>query len=295
MKKLILLGCFALANVGVQAQSFPWLQIGNEWTYDLYLGWNPLHGLHRIVIDKEVVLDNNVSWMRFRRNHVQGGNNLFYYARQEGDKIYTRDLSGQSICIYDFAMLPGDTLFFTPSLGYYAVLDTGSAFIAGRVRRTQTIQLSNWGYQNPLLVVEGIGPVSNPQDPNNQYVCSFFFLNMHFCHAAVDGMSAYFKCFSDIDGIYAPFDACLVSTDEAEAPVPIRVWPNPTSERLFVQGAFHAYQMFDAVGRLVLSQSGTAGDVTEIPTTHLPNGVYFLHGQTDVGEHSPAYKVVVAH
>lgn len=284
MKKQILLFALLLASVfGATAQTTPWFQVGNEWTYDMYLGWNPSQGLHSIVILDEVTLGGTVPWMRFRRRHADGGNLKFYYARQEGEKIYSLGGPGATPeCIYDFGMQPGDTLFFTP-FKYYTVLDTGSIFAAGRMRRTQTVRHSD-PYYSLLLLVEGIGPVGNPEEPGSPNFCSFFFLNEDFCHAFGDGMSAYFRCYADADGVYAPFAGCLVSSGEAESPDAIRVWPCPAKERLFVQGDFRAVELFDSRGRFVPTETTRNNSQSEIRIGHLPSGVYWLRCRTEHGE-----------
>lgn len=293
-KQNLLLALLLTSALSASAQPTPWFQIGNEWTYDMYLGWNPLYGLHRLVIIDDVMLGDNKLWTRFRRYHPDGGNNLFYYARQEGEKIYSCNGGlNAGTCIYDFAMQPGDTLFLHFSWRYYTVEDTASVFMAGRMRRTQTIRFSDPMYQGPLLLVEGIGPVGNPQEPGNPGFCSFFFLDHSFCHAPVDGMSAFFRCFADANGVYAPFAGCLVSSGEAESPDAIRVWPNPAHERLFVQGAFRTVELFDTHGRLVTTETTIPDGQTEIQIGHLPSGVYWLRCQTRGGELA-VRKVVVA-
>lgn len=295
MKKQFLLFAILLnAALGATAQTSPWFQIGNEWTYDLYLGWNPQWGLHRFVITSEVTLPGaSGTWMRFSRSHANGGNNKFYYARQEGEKIYSlSNLGATPVCIYDFGMIPGDTLSLGAPFRYYTVQDTGTLFLAGRMRRTQTIKHSSPSY-SLLLIVEGIGPVGNPEEPGNPGICSFFFLNEDFCHASTDGMTAYFRCFADADGVYAPFAGCLVSSDEPESPDAPRVWPNPANEQLFVQGDFRRIELFDAQGRFVPIEPTFHDGQAETRIGHLPNGVYWLRCQTARGEMS-FQRIVVA-
>lgn len=293
MNKQNLLFSFLLAFAfGATAQTTPWFQIGNEWTYDMYLGWNPYQGLHSIVITDEVTLGGTVPWMRFRRRHADGGNLKFYYARQEGEKIYSWGGPGSDPeCIYDFGLQPGDTLFIKPTQ-HYTVLDTGSVFAAGRIRRTQTVRHSD-PYYSLLLLVEGIGPVGNPEEPGSPGFCSFFFLDENFCHAFGDGMSAYFRCFADADGVYAPFAGCLVSSGEAEPSDVIRVWPNPAREHLFTKGDFRTVELFDACGRFVPTETTFHDGQSETRIGHLPGGVYWLRCRTGHGELT-VQKVVVA-
>lgn len=293
MYKYLIFSAFFLAtSFNATAQTPPWFQMGNEWTYDLYLGWNPQWGLHRFVIGGEITLGASGTWTRIVRSHASGGNTKFYYARQEGEKIYSiSGLGGTPVCIYDFGMQPGDTLFFSP-LNYYTVQDTGSIFAAGRIRRTQTVRPSN-DYYTPLLLVEGIGPVWNPEQPGDN-VCSFFFLNEYFCHAFGDLMSAYFRCYADADGSYAPFDGCLVSNSDLHSPESLKVWPNPAADYLYAAGDFCTAELFDAQGRSIPTQMTYHEGLAKIPISHLPNGVYWLRCQNERGDQ--CYKsVVVAH
>ena len=278
MKKLPLLSLFLL--LGVRAQTQPaWFLPGAEWTYEMYFGWMASPpGLYRLVVHDEVIRDGE-PWVRLRRYYSdpgQPGNSVFYYARQEGGKVFSWDGPGASTCIYDFSLRPGDTLFFT-SWRYYAVLDTGSVFMAGQTRRTQTIAHSDPAYPPLLLLVEGIGPTGNPNDPHNQFACSFLFLHDYYCHVQTDGTTAYFRCFADPDGaVYAPFGTCLVNTGTADVPAPVHVWPNPAGDRLFVRGDCQSLLLYDACGRALLEQKIRAGDTVEIPVTQLPDGAYFL-------------------
>ena len=128
-----------------------------------------------------------------------------------------------------------------------------------------------------LLLVEGIGPTGNPNDPHNQFACSFLFLHDNYCHVQTDGTTAYFRCFADPDGaVYAPFGTCLVNTGTADVPAPVHVWPNPAGDRLFVRGDCQSLLLYDACGRALLEQKIRAGDTVEIPVTQLPDGAYFL-------------------
>lgn len=288
-KQNLLLALLLTSALSASAQPTPWFQIGNEWTYDMYFGWwlQP-PGQYRMVIVGEVMLTGKM-WMRIRRAHADGDNIKLYHVRQEDEKIYAW-YGGLEVCLYDFGLQPGDTLVINAAQ-YYTVQDTGSVFVAGRTRRTQTIRHSN--YYFPMLLVEGIGPVGNPQEPNNAGTCSFFFVNEEFCHIQGDIMSAFFRCFADANGVYAPFAGCLVSSGEVESPDAIRVWPNPAHERLFVQGAFRTIELFDTHGRLVTTETTIPDGQTEIQIGHLPSGVYWLRCQTGGGELA-VRKVVVA-
>jgi len=283
MKKLLCIPLVVLFYTSSCAQ-VQWFQTGDEWTYDIHIGWYPYNGLHRLLVDKEVELAGK-PWMRLLRHNPQYGGFSLFYVRQEGDRVYTLGYNNTEICLYDFSLYPGDTLFLS-AFGQsprYVILDTGSVFMAGQPRRTQTVKHSSLYY--PLLLVEGIGPVGNPDEPNTPHYCAYFFINDNFCHLQGDGMSAYFKCFGSTNGVYAPFEGCLVDTKEQETTTPVQVWPNPADERLTVQGDCLTLRLFDSQGRFVYESTPLPESIqSEIPTADLPNGVYVLVCRLENGQ-----------
>ncbi len=68
-------------------------------------------------------------------------------------------------------------------------------------------------------------------------------------------------------------------------PPRLKVWPNPTTDYLYIQGVEQTTQLdlFDAHGRKVYQYTGS-NEVHEIPVAHLPRGWYLLQGT------SPRYR-----
>jgi len=265
-----------------------WFQPGDEWTYDVFKGWSPdVNGLNRLKVDKEVIILGEKLTRLLRHNPMNSGSaNEILLVRQEGEKVFLQNGGpGSSIPLYDFSLIPGDTLFFFAGSERpnYVILDTGRVFLVGQERRTQTVQHSSISY--PLLLVEGIGPVGNPLEPAANYFCSYLVLIDNFCNAAGDGTSAFFRCFGNHQGVYAPFAGCLVDTEEQETTTPVRVWPNPADERLTVQGDCLALRLFDSQGRFVYESTPLPESIqSEIPTADLPNGVYVLVCRLENGQ-----------
>jgi len=283
MKKLLCIPLVMLLYTCSYAQ-VQWFQSGDEWTYDIYTSWIPeLTGTCRLYVNQDVTITGQ-TWKRLIRTFPEnGGGAGFFYVRQESDKVFVGQLSGSKTLIYDFSLGPGDTLIMGP-WSWYTVLDTGSVFLAGQVRRTQTIEHIDWHY-TPLVLVEGIGATIDPNNPTNKVTCSYLFLNQDFCHNSGDGMNAYFRCFGNPQGVYAPFEGCLVDTEEQETTTPVQVRPNPADERLMVQGACLALRLFDSQGRLVYESAPEPENVqVEIPTADLPNGVYVLVCRLENGQ-----------
>ncbi len=280
MKKLLCIPLLVLLYTCSYAQ-VQWFQAGDEWTYYVIKGWFPdVNGLNRLKVDKEVDILGE-KWIRlFRYNPMSSSSpNEQLFVRQEGEKVFLRNGNPPNIPLYDFSLVPGDTLFFSTfsQWPHYVILDTGRVFLVGQERRTQTVQHSSGSVNYPLLLVEGIGPVGNPLEPAANYFCSYLVLFDNFCNAAGDGTSTFFRCFGNPQGVYAPFEGCLVDTKEQETAAPVQVWPNPADERLIVQGDCNALRLFDSQGRLVYESTPEPENVqVEILTANLPNGVYVL-------------------
>ncbi len=69
-----------------------------------------------------------------------------------------------------------------------------------------------------------------------------------------------------------------VTATTAVEPPALKVWPNPVTDRVFVQGLPEStdLQLFDASGRLCRSWPNRQGGV-ELPVYDLPKGIYLLH------------------
>lgn len=92
-----------------------WFQPGDEWTYDVFKGWSPdVNGLNRLKVDKEVIILGEKLTRLLRHNPMNSGSaNEILLVRQEGEKVFLQNGGpGSSIPLYDFSLIPGDTLFF---------------------------------------------------------------------------------------------------------------------------------------------------------------------------------------
>ena len=82
-------------------------------------------------------------------------------------------------------------------------------------------------------------------------------------------------------------------------PLPQRgalVYPNPAEDELFVRNANEfplSIEMYDAIGREVLSATGAPASTTSIATQPLQDGVYFFRATNGIG-FSTSSKVVIA-
>ncbi len=70
-----------------------------------------------------------------------------------------------------------------------------------------------------------------------------------------------------------------------DAPVALRVYPNPASDALHIQtdAALREVRLYDAAGRLILSEPSAGTQATTLQVSSLPRGVYRLCVRTDAG------------
>ena len=82
--------------------------------------------------------------------------------------------------------------------------------------------------------------------------------------------------------------SCATSTDVTTAHS-VKVFPNPTKDNIYVEGAVTEYTLFDQTGRVVISSTKAMGGVK---TETLPAGVYFLKLSTAEGLVLPMERIV---
>lgn len=91
--------------------------------------------------------------------------------------------------------------------------------------------------------------------------------------------------YPDFGSIYDPYP---VSVAELSAD-PITFYPNPASDRLYIEGALNQIQIFDISGKLILQQNQ---NLQSIDISRLNSGIYILHCTLPNGE-SQVEKIVV--
>ncbi len=283
-KKTLLAALFAILAPALFSQ--PWFQTGDQWTYYVTTGWNGSNwGFHTLTVEGDTLIDNTL-WKKITYRQITLPPEDFY-VRAEGQQVYRLRTEGSPLSrvkIYDFSLVPGDTVQLS-ALQWYVVVDTSRLMVGHQQRRVQHFQ---WKGSGPIYaVVEGIGMTGLAQDPANPNACSFLLLDMPFCMGDVDGYSFYFRCFRrDENDLYWPFpNVCQTLNtanfdDEARL---VRVWPNPARTQLWTRGNYKMLRLFDAQGRLVWENIALSGDLSEVPVGHLPRGIYFLSAYSEAG------------
>ena len=94
------------------------------------------------------------------------------------------------------------------------------------------------------------------------------------------------KAYAIIDGhtFYGPEATFNTWTEGViESSEALRVYPNPASDQLTLEGAMNLVEVYNTVGQCVISQNAT-GDVMQLNLSGLNNGVYFLRVYNNNGE-----------
>ncbi len=156
----------------------------------------------------------------------------YFFVQAGGEQVHHLRFSynqpPKEVKIYDFSLLPGDTLRLNANQ-WYAVVDTTRVPVGSQQRRAQRIRFKGEG--DTFLVVEGIGMVGLAAAPDKPNVCSFLLVDTPFCMGAVDGYSFYFRCFRSAQRDQYGFYPEVCKTLQAEE-IPeerVEVWPNPAS------------------------------------------------------------------
>ncbi|MCB9284671.1 MAG: T9SS type A sorting domain-containing protein [Lewinellaceae bacterium] len=257
-----------------------WLADGQTWEYDITGGWDP-SGNGKLVLQVEG--DSTVQGVSCKRM-IQSFPNatkqvVYTYAEQE--KVYVYDpYTGVFEKIYDFTLVPGDTLHFQWGRKY-VVDSVGVAQIAGANRKFQRIQLfGNSLDSGTYLIAEGLGLVSKMNSSFPESDCIFFFLQNSFCDEAVDGRSYRFRCFSEGGNVYDPYGLCsLNGVWDADENRQLSVFPNPAASHFTVSvEAGHADQgtlmVFDLTGRVLLQSVKTLPATVSVD--QWPAGNYYI-------------------
>lgn len=262
-----------------------WFQAGDRWAYYTTTGWNGGNwGIHTLTVVGDTLMGNNF-WKQVRYEQI----NIpatYFFVRAEGKRVhhlhFPYNQPSKEVKIYDFLLLPGDTLRLNVNQ-WYAVVDTTRVPVGGQQRRAQRIRFKGEG--DTFLVVEGIGMVGSAAAPDNPNVCSFLLVDTPFCMGFVDGYSFYFRCFRSAQGNQYGFfpEVCKTLQIGEVSEQGVEVRPNPASAGFWVRGEYPRVRLLDTQGRNVWEGEVAEGLPTWVPVGSLPRGVYLLHAFSDTG------------
>lgn len=199
------------------------------------------------------------------------------FARAVGDVVLFRDTLGVIDTLYDFSLLPGDSVFYPePIGGYVRVEEVSSIVVAGVAHRV--IAFEPFLEQVPSFFVErwieGIGSVHGPLFP--RYPRNF--------ETEVPGDSLRLTCFKRNDVLlwtHPDYPDCVTNiiqgTDDLSgSDRGISIWPNPGAQELLVGSGgmpIASVLLCDAQGSVVLQHTAPQGSNT-INTSALASGLY---------------------
>ena len=265
-----------------------WFGDNPEWTYG-YWGWE-YYGLEKM----EVLADTTIQGLPCKKigrkvivfSALPPGYMTAYqnarYVYEAHDRVSVWNGSG-FIPLYDFNLLPGDTLKFTPydcPKGY--VIDSiGLTEVDGvelRFQKAWMLPTTPFSPMTEILIIERIGQVYQ-RTPT--MTGGYFFLDEAYA-CVTDLPWRTFRCYSDTEIDLYKFGTlpCGFSSGTSDPePFALEVFPNPAGAQLTIRldgpGVGRGFVLYNALGQAVL-----AGDLPDamshISTSGIPAGVYVL-------------------
>lgn len=199
------------------------------------------------------------------------------FARAAGDVVLFRDTLGVVDTLYDFSLLPGDSVFYPGSISAYVRVEQVSAIVVAGVSH-RVIAFEPFLQQVPSFLyerwIEGVGSVHGPLYP--RYPRNFM--------TEVPGDSLRLTCFkrnSVLLWSHPDYPDCVTNiiqgTDDLSgSDRGISMWPNPGAQELMVaseRSTVFAVVLCDAQGRVVLQRTAPQGS-NAIDTSALASGPY---------------------
>ena len=101
--------------------------------------------------------------------------------------------------------------------------------------------------------------------------------------------------FEDSIGLdIVPFDKSIVSLEENEQKSEFEVFPNPTSDYLFIKSTgLTSYQVtiYNLLGEIILESKKSLGDTSKVDLSGQHSGIYFV--QIDTDKSSLTHKIIL--
>ncbi len=293
MKISLLLLSFIFFTFCSKAQT-EFAPIGATWHFDYYQFLSQA-GYEKIVVVKDtLILGKQAKKLELERITKDGITGNFYdttwedhYLYQSGDTVYHyTDASNlleidDFIILYDFSMVPGDTLFYIDD--FYFVLDSiGTVELNGEEYRLQYGRTTFTKY----TILEGVTIVNEKFGAMNDYL----FLDIpDYCF--LDGPCQTPRCYEDDDFPLLQLSVVdcehlITSTDEPLPPQGLAISPNPATG--LVQVAFSGpvknteLHLFSPNGqRLKTWEIQNGSTQKEVDLGGFPDGLYFIQWRQD--------------
>jgi hypothetical protein len=223
------------------------------------------------------------------RPSVEGGGDPepVGFARTVGDIVLFRDMEGIVDTLYDFSIQPGDSVYYSGSIGAYVHVEQVSAVIVAGVSH-RVIAFEPFWEQPPSFFVErwieGIGSVHGPLFP--RYPRNF--------GTFVPGDSLRLTCYERDDTLlwsHPDYADCTVNIlqsigDQQNQYRSLHIWPNPGGDALHLDHAWRPVlflELREALGRTVLQRTSIMNN-NPIDVSSLAPGTYVVLAYTAQGE-----------
>lgn len=278
MKKCLLLFGLLFLSAPLLAQDFG--AVGTEWYYsDNAGGMGPVHSgyQHFRSVADTVILGKTAHKVEIEIYTPLGNTYnqppIFVYGEADTAFIYSAQ-KGQFIPLYIFNALVGDTLTFEFPL---PLGGSGSSYQI-RIDAITMIQID--GVDLKQFTVSPVGfPPAFERTIIERIGGKLWFFPIGVNIPEIPGP---LRCYSDaqLDTNYFSFACNYSSTssvNERSAIFQVTIYPNPATDRVFIEGPETGFQIriFDLQGRLVRSASATSARL-ELATDQLNSGMYTL-------------------
>lgn len=275
-KTRLMIALFAMATLCLRAQEYdPLVGEGKQWNEVLtYVPWPPIHReTNAYKMDGDTLFEGTAYMKLFTTQDEQYNNWEFcglIRDTYEGQVFYRKYRWNQTFetesLLYDFSMRPGDSISYDESNCLLLLRKNDTILDDGSIRKRYDFQYKENGYlwEKYETWIEGIGSELGLLRPGSL--------------SLVGGTYDLLCYYEDGDLVWQNprFNSCYISTDgveENEAESWVTVYPNPTREKIVIEGINAAeVRVFNTNGQLLK----TVQNKNEIGVDDLRTGFYVL-------------------
>lgn len=270
-KKTLMIALLATAAIGLRAQEYdPFVAEGKRWNVMLSDCWFPPEPQKHTTTSYKIEGDSLFEEVLYKKVFATKYEDLtrwwlYGMVRENEEKqVFFRQWGGGQLdsekLIYDFSMLPGDSILVWPWDGVYLYLQSMNDTILedGRIRKKYNFNYSDTiCYGCTEFWIEGVGSqLGYPGDAylvggSNMLLCSFENEELVW-HNPYQGQCFYTNW--DWDG-----------TEENIKTEKVTIFPNPTSRAFSVEGSVKILTVFNSSGQKIYSGTTNTVDVREWP------------------------------
>lgn len=265
-KSSIILILLIIPTLGI-SQYLPMLNQGSEW-YHYF--WFEASCNHHLVVDGDTII-NNIEYKKIINQGDLCNYPYYTFAREDtiNKQVYYHYSDTTEIMIYDFSLTEGDTLRSTFQYSEFdMVLDSISVHLPQYspcflppevyINEPRIFYLShvNCLHCDQIIWIEGIGNISNPFYSFESWTAGSLG-NALLCHFDETGFRDYHYVYCEEP---EPCQGPIVSTDEVEKETLIKFYPNPFSDKVYLEVAddvdfINSIEFYNSEGLLIRRES----------------------------------------